>query len=36
MQHKTKTVAVFTTRNGVDKLVWFEIHEPAEARAKSK
>jgi putative endonuclease len=30
-QHKTKTVAGFTTRYGVDKLVWFEIHETAEA-----
>jgi len=34
MQHKTKTVAVFTTRNGVDKLVWFEIHETAEAATR--
>ena len=30
-QHKNKVVAGFTARYGVDRLVWFEIHETAEA-----
>jgi putative endonuclease len=30
-EHKTKVVAGFTARYGVDRLVWFEIHASAEA-----
>ncbi len=30
-EHKTKAVAGFTARYGVDRLVWFEIHETAES-----
>jgi putative endonuclease len=28
-EHRTKAVGGFTTRYGVDKLVWFEIYENA-------
>jgi putative endonuclease len=30
-EHRTKAVPGFTSRYGVDKLVWFEIHDTAEA-----
>jgi putative endonuclease len=30
-EHKTKAVPGFTARYGVDRLVWFESHETAEA-----
>ena len=30
-QHKTKALPGFTTRYAVDKLVWFEAHDLAEA-----
>ena len=30
-EHRTKAVPGFTSRYGVDKLVWFEIHATAEA-----
>jgi len=30
-EHKTKAVPGFTARYGVDRLVWFEAHESAEA-----
>jgi putative endonuclease len=30
-EHRTKAVPSFASRYGVDKLVWFEIHETAEA-----
>ena len=30
-EHRTKAVAGFTTRYGIGKLVWFEIHDTAEA-----
>jgi putative endonuclease len=30
-EHKTKAVPGFTARYGVDRLVWFESHENAEA-----
>jgi putative endonuclease len=30
-EHRTKAVQGFTSRYGVDKLVWFEIHDNAEA-----
>jgi putative endonuclease len=30
-EHRTKAVEGFTKRYGVDKLVWFEIHDTAEA-----
>ena len=30
-EHRTKAVPGFTTRYGVGKLVWFEIHDTAEA-----
>ena len=30
-EHRSKAVAGFTKRYGVDKLVWFEIHATAEA-----
>jgi putative endonuclease len=30
-EHKTKAVAGFTARYGVDRLVWYERHENAEA-----
>jgi putative endonuclease len=30
-EHKTKAVAGFTTEHGVDRLVWFEQHDTAEA-----
>ena len=30
-EHKSKAVAGFTTRYGVDKLVWFEMHDALEA-----
>ena len=30
-EHRTKAVPSFTSRYGVDKLVWFEIHATAEA-----
>ena len=30
-QHKTKALGGFTARYGVDWLVWFEVHESAEA-----
>ena len=30
-EHRTKAVPDFTSRYGVDKLVWFEIHATAEA-----
>ena len=30
-QHKPRPLAGFTARYGVDRLVWFEVHEDAEA-----
>jgi putative endonuclease len=30
-EHKTKVVPGFTTRYGVDQLVWFEVHDTAES-----
>ena len=30
-EHRTKAVPGFTTRYGIGKLVWFEIHDTAEA-----
>ena len=30
-EHKTKAVTGFTTEHGVDRLVWFEQHDTAEA-----
>jgi putative endonuclease len=30
-EHRTKAVAGFSARYGIDKLVWFEIHYTAEA-----
>jgi len=30
-EHKTKAIPGFTVRYGVDRLVWFESHESAEA-----
>jgi putative endonuclease len=30
-EHRTKVVSGFTARYAVDKLVWFEIHDAAEA-----
>jgi putative endonuclease len=30
-EHRTKAVPGFTSRYGIDKLVWFEIHDTAEA-----
>ena len=30
-EHRTKAVKGFTTRYGIGKLVWFEIHDTAEA-----
>jgi putative endonuclease len=30
-QHKSKVIQGFTARYGIDRLVWFEIHETAEA-----
>lgn len=30
-QHKTKVFGGFTSRYGVDRLVWFEVHHSAEA-----
>jgi len=30
-EHKTKAIPGFTSRYSVDRLVWFEIHESAEA-----
>jgi putative endonuclease len=30
-EHKNKAVPGFTARCGVDTLVWFEVHNPAEA-----
>jgi putative endonuclease len=31
IEHKSKAVPGFTTRYGVDRLVWFEAHDAAEA-----
>jgi putative endonuclease len=31
-EHKTKSVAGFTAKYGVDRLVWFEAHETLESR----
>ena len=33
-EHKTKAVPGFTAKYGVDRLVWFEAHEPMAAAAK--
>jgi putative endonuclease len=30
-EHRTKAVPGFTVRYGVDRLVWFEVHETAES-----
>ena len=30
-EHKTKAIPGFTTKYGVDRLVWFEVHETLEA-----
>jgi putative endonuclease len=30
-EHKSKAVPGFTNRYGIDKLVWFEVHDAAEA-----
>ena len=30
-EHKNKTVPGFTARYGIDQLVWFELHQTAEA-----
>ena len=30
-EHRSKAVPGFTSRYGIDKLVWFEIHDTAEA-----
>ncbi len=30
-EHKAKAIPGFTTRYGVDRLVWFEVHESAES-----